>query len=108
MRSSLNGTRGSLEEAYCRSPRRGAGEPGLHDRHSHRAGVDQDEASTETARHRTKRPASGEEVEAPVPGLAGGGNHPTDDPFRLLSGIAGLLAPVGGHDRVPPDVRREL
>ena len=84
------------------------GKPGAHDLHGTRIGVDQHVTASELGGHCAKGAAAGEEVKAPVAGARGGLDHAADDPLGLLGRVAGLLTPVGGHDRVPPDVGREL
>ena len=54
------------------------------------------------ARDRAERARAGEGVQAPAARARGGGDHPAHDALGLLRRVAGLLAPVGRHDRVPP------
>src|SRR5207248_832849 len=83
-------------------------EPLAHYREGGRTGIDQHEAPSQLPAHRAERARAGKWIQAPPARSRGGRYTALYDPLGLLRRIAGLLATVGGDDRVEPNVGRPL
>src|SRR5579884_402033 len=106
-RRACGGLRARRERPGFRLAERGS-DPLAHHLERDRARVDQDEAPAELPADGAQRARPGERVQAPTARPGGGGDDPAQHAFGLLRRIARLLAAVGGHDRVKPDVGRAL